>query len=103
MRRFLLKFTPKTTLNKVNLALTGVFCLMLAGHIYMKASAEIASRLAPDPDDCRAYFSGGKRFCCPEGLVFCPDKNVCTWRWDPDCNFDHCRMPDPDEDPCVPD
>ncbi|MCL2561809.1 MAG: carbohydrate-binding module family 14 protein [Rikenellaceae bacterium] len=95
---------PKTTLNKVNLALTGVFCVMLAGNIYMKSvlsaygipdcppnsNGEIV--LIPNPEDCSTYFEciDGQPVLrdCPDGLYYCEEKQHCTWEWDNDCAFD---------------
>ncbi|MCL2561619.1 MAG: carbohydrate-binding module family 14 protein [Rikenellaceae bacterium] len=94
------KLTPKTTLNKVNLALTGLFCVMLAGNIYMKAKMD--GLYFPDPENCGAYFeyeNGVKvRKCCYEGLLFCPQLQYCVFPGDPNCTFD-CLESGP---PCVP-
>jgi len=95
---------PKTTLNKVNLALTGVFCVMLAGNIYMKSvlsaygipecppnsNGEIV--LIPNPEDCSTYFEciDGQPVLrdCPDNYYYCEEKQHCTWEWDTDCAFD---------------
>ncbi|MCL2561811.1 MAG: carbohydrate-binding module family 14 protein [Rikenellaceae bacterium] len=95
---------PKTTLNKVNLALTGVFCVMLAGNIYMKSvvaaygipdcppnpHGEIV--LIPNPEDCSTYFEciDGQPVLrdCPDNYYYCEEKQHCTWEWDTDCAFD---------------
>ncbi|MCL2561895.1 MAG: carbohydrate-binding module family 14 protein [Rikenellaceae bacterium] len=84
------KLTPKTTLNKVNLALTGLFCVMLVGNIYMRA--KMYGIFYPDPENCGAFFKyEGEvlvRDCCPVGLVFCEELQYCVFPGDPNCTFD---------------
>ncbi|MCL2692931.1 MAG: chitin binding domain-containing protein [Rikenellaceae bacterium] len=75
MKKFLNRITPKTTLNKVNLALTCVFCVMLAGMIYMK-SVDVAYG---DPGCPEGPFPD-----CTSGVSFFPHPTDCHW-------FFHCQ------------
>jgi|GEM_PF-2695885 len=74
MKKLLTKLTPKTILNKVNLVLTGVFFVMLAGMLYMKSFVPVN-----DPD-CPPVFN---RPPCPypatDHTVFFPHPNDPHW------------------------
>jgi hypothetical protein len=43
----------------------------------------------PNPDNCNKFYqcSNGVPvpMVCPTVLYFCPQKNVCSWSWDPEC------------------
>ena len=49
----------------------------------------------PNPDYCRSYYKCDHGIpvlmFCPDGLLFCSQKNTCSWAWDSECIFD-CAM-----------
>ncbi|MCL2561788.1 MAG: carbohydrate-binding module family 14 protein [Rikenellaceae bacterium] len=89
MRNLIRKLTPKTTLNKINLALTGLFFVLLAGNIYMRSKTE--GIFFAHPDDRTKYFElvNGALFLhqCPPGLYFCPALQICYWEDEDMCNY----------------
>ncbi|MCL2561917.1 MAG: chitin binding domain-containing protein [Rikenellaceae bacterium] len=106
MKKLVKRLMPKTTLNKVNLALTGLFCVMLAGMIYMKsvnAKYGIPDCPPPDgtivfiaiPDACSHYFDCTSGFPvleeCPPGLYFNPVLLACDFSEDPETEF-NCNL-----------
>jgi len=72
------------------LALTGLFCVMLVGNIYMRAKMD--GLYFPDPENCGAYFEDvdgvAYRHCCPVGLLFCEELQTCVLPGTPGCSFD---------------
>jgi hypothetical protein len=54
--------------------------------------------LIPKPDNCSQYYicDNGKAVLrdCPPDLYFCPQKEICDWRWDAECTF-NCIMKKP--------
>jgi len=121
MKKLLIKLTPKTILNKVNLALTGVFCVMLAGMLYMKSvNAAMESYVPcpefdedvlphcpwpcpgytvffPHPNDPQWFFgcSNGVAFClqCPAGLAWNPQLETCDWPPQPNFTCHNATRP----------
>ncbi|MCL2560954.1 MAG: carbohydrate-binding module family 14 protein [Rikenellaceae bacterium] len=101
MKTLLRKFTPKTTLNKVNLALTGVFCVLLVGNIYLKSVNAAygnpgcpegewpdcpphGTAFFPHPNDVHWFFycNNGVAYChkCPAGTVYSPELENCIFQ-----------------------
>ena len=79
----------------VNILGTVLVALIAVGGAYLNArqSHECPSGVyIPNPDDCQSYYEcteGGIIVrCCPGGLYFCEEKQMCTWLWDSECTFD---------------
>jgi hypothetical protein len=45
----------------------------------------------PNPDDCTTFWicEYGSSFLlhCPDGLLWCPEQQTCSWAWEINCNF----------------
>ncbi|XP_069688041.1 uncharacterized protein [Periplaneta americana] len=50
----------------------------------------------PNPENCSNYYECDNGILhdmqCPQGLLFCSEKLVCTWSWDKECAFDECTI-----------
>jgi len=95
MKNFFNRITPKTSLNKVNLALTGVFLVLLAGNIYLRSTTPPPGPEPNCPEFGETFFphpeAGNWFFHCIDGVPFlkkCPAGTA----WNPE--LDSC-FPDP--------